>query len=66
MIRKDITQKYATISKLIASHKTEYIGICNDNKTYYIHKRNEIYDFVNPMSSYVSARIVDGVLCILL
>lgn len=61
-----IKKHYDTISKLIAQYGTERIGVCTDNKAYYIHKRNEIYGYVNPMGKYREARIREGVLLILI
>lgn len=63
---KKITQKYATISKLIAANRTKTIGICTDGKYYYIHSREKIYDYVNPMSPYKEAHFVNDILCIML
>lgn len=60
-----IEKKYNTISKLIAHNYSEYIGICTDNKNYFIHKRNDIYSYVNPMSKYTDARYIDDILCII-
>ena len=40
---KRINTHYDTVSKLIASHKTQRIGICSDDKYYYVHYKNEIY-----------------------
>ena len=63
---KKIEQKYSSVSKLIAAHRTEYIGICKDGKDYYIHRYNEIYDFVNPMKPYKEAHYINGALCIIM
>lgn len=65
MRRKEISNKYLTVAKLIAAHQTKIIGLCTDNKNYYMHKREEIYDFINPMSSYKEACYLDDMLCII-
>lgn len=65
MIKK-ITKQYATVSQLIANNYTEIIGICTDNKRYYFHERRVIYDYINPMSPYKDARIINGALCIII
>lgn len=61
-----VTKEYNTVAQLIAHNYSEYIGICTDNKTYYTHKRNEIYSFINPMSKYKDARYIDDILCIII
>lgn len=63
---KKITQKYATVSKLIAANKTKTIGVCTDGKYYYIHSREKIYDYINPMSPYKEACFINNILCITL
>lgn len=63
---RNIEKKYNTVSQLVAHEYAEYIGVCTDNKMYYIHPRNEIYDYVDPMSSYVSARYINDTLCIMM
>lgn len=63
---RQIKKKYNTIAQLITHEYSEYIGLCDDNKMYYVHPRNAIYDYVNPMSTYVSALYIDNVLCIML
>jgi hypothetical protein len=63
---KEITKKYNTVSQLIAHEGNDNIAICNDGKNFYVHERNQIYDFVNPMSPYKRAFITDGILCIVL
>ena len=64
---KLIDKKYDTISKLIAEQRSERIGLCQPgDDVFYIHNRNEIYDFVNPLSSYKYAVYQNNVLCIVL
>ena len=61
---KKILRKYDTISKLIATHRSEYIGLCTHGDIYYVHKRSEIFDFINPLSPYKSALYHNNILCI--
>lgn len=62
---KKVEKRYDTVSQLIAHEFSEYIGICTDNKMYYIHPHNTIFDYVNPMSTYTDARYINNVLCIM-
>lgn len=66
IIKKEVINKdkYKTVSSLIAHNKTDYIGICTDNKFYYTHKYEEIYDYVNPMSPFEDAVILNDILYI--
>ena len=63
-MRKTIKTKYKTVSQLIAHESTQHIAICSDGKNFYVHERNTIYDFINPMSSYKNAFMIDSILCI--
>lgn len=64
---KLINKKYDSISKLLAEERCDKIGICSPgDNVFYIHNRNEIYDFVNPLSSYKYAVYQNSVLCIVL
>ena len=63
---KEITKKYNTVSQLIAHEGNNNIAICNDGKNFYVHKRNQIYDFVNAMSYYKRAFTTEGIICIVL
>jgi len=64
MINKKITKKYKTVAQLIAHNYSEIIGIEGVDDKYYLHLRNSIYDFINPMSTYKEAKMINGALCI--
>lgn len=63
---KNITEKYKTVSKLIATHKYDKIAVCPAGDSFYVHKRTEIYDALNPLTPYKRAFIDNNMLYIVL